>query len=339
MLLSLAACKTSEQSPEAEPTLTEQITEAPAEEPTEKPAEAPAAEPTLAPIEDHPLPEDPDAVGDCIKDAELIAFLPYGEDENSLGFIPSHPGYEDDTFPNAFAVNNGKVYIADCVNGRIAVCENGKVGSIRFADPENMGYYTTMTVFENKIYVCCTQVTADDIDVYDLNGALLESIAVPTQAQDSGVFTLFVRGGSLWMYDDQLAVYELKDGRFVEVGDINVDSPGEPDPWVRFGDMKVKLDTGENSLVSINRILGDRIYCTVFDRTDGLEISYRVYNSAGELLGATVVDPRNVRAYPDSAMFVSEEGEVYVMCCMNDGVYITKPHLRTSSQLTGAQNG
>ncbi|MCR5807967.1 MAG: hypothetical protein K6G56_00240 [Clostridiales bacterium] len=60
------------------------------------------------------------------------------------------------------------------------------------------------------------------------------------------------------------------------------------------------------------------------------EYSYRVYNYEGELIGATVVDLRNNReSYPHGSMFVDSDGTLYVMSNMQDGVYITKPNLRT----------
>ena len=82
------------------------------------------------------------------------------------------------------------------------------------------------------------------------------------------------------------------------------------------------------------RIFGDRVYCYVLTYNPDIpapheEMSYRVYDFNGNLLGATVVDRRNVLVYPRNAMFINSDGELYIMCCMQDGVYITKPHLRT----------
>ena len=61
--------------PGTEPEITSVPSEAPADDPTEAPTEAPSG----APSEDYPLPVNPDAVGDCVKDAEVLLHIPYGD--------------------------------------------------------------------------------------------------------------------------------------------------------------------------------------------------------------------------------------------------------------------
>ena len=83
MLLSLAACKSSEQPPAAEPTQAAQTTEAPAEEPTAEPAE----EPTEAPAEQ--VYNESDA-------AKLRAFLELADESGVKNGSKLFPNYDPD---------------------------------------------------------------------------------------------------------------------------------------------------------------------------------------------------------------------------------------------------
>lgn len=333
MLSSLAACKRDkEQETAASPAPTETVTEQPTEEPTKAPTEAPTEmptpEPTLKPVEEFPLPDDPDVIGDCIRDAEILAYLPFDDKELGLGFAGE---FEIDVYmrkPEAFCLKDGKVYVLDSVKNRVIVCENGGYSFITFSDADVWNYYMTMAIVDDRIYVCNTEEEMDRISVYDMSGAKLESIRVPKKAYKNGVSALFEMDGHLAMYDHGLVLYDYTDGEFVERYDIAVEGVGKPELNITAGDKHYWLNAGKSTMPGIIMIIDDRVYCWVRELDIG-GYSYRVYTAEGELLGATSLDVENALGVADSPMFITPEGNVYLMCCMKDGVYITKPHLRT----------
>ncbi len=105
--------------------------------------------------------------------------------------------------------------------------------------------------------------------------------------------------------------------------------------YVTYEGKEIVIYNGENTLPNGLRVGKSRVYLMICEYRNGVpkpesEYSYRVYNYEGELIGATVVDLRNNReSYPHGSMFVDSDGTLYVMSNMQDGVYITKPNLRT----------
>ena len=308
------------------------ITESPTESPTPAPTEMPTPEPTLKPVEEFPLPDDPDVIGDCIRDAEILAYLPFDDKELGLGFAGE---FEIDVYmrkPEAFWIKDGKAYVLDSVKNRVIVCEKEGYSFITFSDADVWNYYMTMAIVDDRIYVCNTEEEMDCISVYDMSGAKLESIRVPKKAYKNGVSALFEMDGHLAMYDHGLVLYDYTDGEFVERYDIAVEGVGKPELNITAGDKHYWLNAGKSTMPGIIRIIDDRVYCWVRELDIG-GYSYRVYTAEGELLGATSLDVENVLGYADSPMFITPEGNVYLMCCMKDGVYITEPHLRTEQTL------
>lgn len=285
--------------------------------------EAPPTAPSAAPIEEYPLPNDPEALGDCVKDAELIALLPIGEAENSISFIPSHDNYEDDEGPNAFALSNGKVYVLDLMNGRIAVFEEGDLGFIPFSDKDTHDYYTSMAIVGSSIYLVGTTAGESQVAVYDMSGERTGSIPMPEGT--NGAYALYEENGVLVLLTHDLEAFRLTDGSFVKQSSFTATTPVVNGKiTASFNGVNIELDAGECTALGIYRNVQDRIYCIGF----GDQASYRVYGLNGELLGASTVAGSDSIYYPVSPMFVSPDGELYVMTCTNDGVYITKPHLR-----------
>ncbi len=333
----LAWTEISAEAPTALPTEvpTEEPTEEPTEAPTPEPTATPTPEPTLKPIEEFPLPDDPDAIGDCIRDAEVILHLTCGDGENELGYADAGEVDSVQRSPEAFVIKDGKVYILDSLRNRVIVYDDGMLSYIRFPEPEHYyDYYQAMAIVDDRIYACSCEYLIDAIPVFDMTGSLLEMIPLPEKVQKQGVFKLLEENGKLIMFDHYLSCYELIGGEFVEQYVIGVEGVAEPKTTYTIGDDTVEIFTGENSMSSGLRIFGDRVYCYVLTYNPDIpapheEMSYRVYDFNGNLLGATVVDRRNVLTYPRNAMFINSDGELYIMCCMQDGVYITKPHLRT----------
>ncbi|MBO6061498.1 MAG: hypothetical protein J6P98_05225, partial [Clostridia bacterium] len=189
---------------------------APTEAPTPEPTVTPEPVPTLKPIEEFPLPEDPEAVGDCIKEAEILAYLPFDDEELDLGFAGE---FEIDVYmrkPEAFWIKDGKAYVLDSVKNRVIVCEKEVYSFITFSDLDVWNYYMTMSIVDDTIYVFNTEEEMDCISVYDMSGAKLESIRVPKKAYKNGVSALFEMDGHLAMYDHGLVLYDYTDGEFVE---------------------------------------------------------------------------------------------------------------------------
>lgn len=347
MLLVFASCnreppKDAQGSPEPTETVTENPTEAPTEVPTESPTEAPTPEPTAAPtpeptlkpIEEFPLPDDPEVLGDCIKDAEIILHLSYGNGENEVGYSDAGDVDSFQRSPEAFVIKDGKVYILDSLRNRVIVYEDGELSYIQFPEPEHYyDYYQAMAIVDDRIYACSCEYLINAIPVFDMTGSLLEMIPLPEKVQEQGVFKLFEENGKLIMFDNYLSCYELTSGEFVEQYVIGVEGAGGPEKTYTIGDEVIDIYTGENSMSSGLRIYRNRVYCYAYTYNPDIpapraEMSYRIYDFNGELLGATVVDRRNVLVYPRNAMFINSDGELYIMCCMQDGLYITKPHLR-----------
>ncbi|MBR3382234.1 MAG: hypothetical protein IKG85_04270 [Clostridia bacterium] len=329
LLLVLVSCTSSELPPASggsEPIDGEpEITAEPSGERDGLPSEAPTAEPTAAPADEYPLPEDPEAAGDCVKDAEIIAHLPIGDGDDCLSFIPAHDNYEDDEGPNAFALADGKVYVLDLMNHRVVVYEDGELSFIPFSDRDTHDHYTAMAVVGGSIYLVGTTGGEREVAVYDMSGERTGSIPLP-DGTDPGAYALYEEDGSLMLLTNDLEAFRLKDGVFVVENGFHVSDPRvvNGSVTVSVDGADIRLDAGESTALGVYRIVNGRIFCIGY----GAEVSYRVYDLNGELLGATAVEGSSALYYPISSMFVSSEGELCVMTCMKDGVYITMPHLR-----------
>ncbi|MBO4848628.1 MAG: hypothetical protein J5586_05700 [Clostridia bacterium] len=331
MALSLAACRQPKEAsvdPTDAPKPTETVTQ-PTEEPTPAPTEAPTPEPTEA-----PLPDDPDAIGDCFKDAEIILRIPYGDGEKGAGLEgPDSFGRDWYNGPESFAVEDGTVYILDTAKCRVIVWDGEGFSYIPFSDAPDCGHCSEMAVADDKIYIGNTEEEESIITVYDMTGNKLGNIPMPEDAAESGLNELFNADGRIFMSSNDLVFYELVDGEFVRAYEIDVDHAGEGRYSVVYGDLELVIESGSNTMIGVRRIIGDRVYCKVFEFDPAstaiqTETSYRVYGADGDLIGMTVVDRDSVFALPGSEMFITSDGTLYVMCLMQDGVYITRPNLR-----------
>ncbi|MBQ1818035.1 MAG: hypothetical protein II124_05305 [Clostridia bacterium] len=352
LLLSLAACTQGEKpatgTPTDEPAPTEQVTpeptevqtealtEVPTEVPTPEPTATPTPEPTLKPIEEFPLPDDPDAIGDCIKDAEVLLYIPFGESEECAGYNHAIENEDEfDHFPQAFYISGETVYLLDSVNGRVIVSENGNKRYITIPNDNGYAQLGSICVIGETMYICPVEIYWDCIRAFDLDGNELESIPLPESVYDIGVAYLTEQDGCLAFADHMLTLWVLKDGEFVETSKCGVEKILDPEMNITTEDGSISIYTGDNTHPGLRRLMGDRAYVYVIEYVPGTydpvvwEQSYRVYYSDGSLAGSTLVDCRSVVGYPGCDMFINSEGDLYIMCCMQDGVYITKPHLRT----------
>lgn len=287
--------------------------------------EAPSTNPSAVPAEDYPLPDDTEDIGDCVKDAELIARLPVGEAKNSISFIPAHDNYEDDEGPDAFAIAYGKVYVLDLTNDRIVVYEDNELSFITFSDKDTHDHYTAMAICDSSIYLVGTTAGESQIAVYDMTGERRGSIPMPEDT-DSGAYALYEEDGYCMLLTNNLEAFRLTDGGFIRRNGFSINTPVVVNGkiMISFNEANIELDAGECTALGVYRILNDRIYCIGY----GAEVTYRIYDLDGEFLGESSVSASNSFYYPISSMFVSSNGELYVMTCMNESVFITKPHFR-----------
>ena len=341
--LLLAACnnnKTAATDPTETPAVTtETPTEIPTEAPTPGPTATPIPEPTLKPIEEFPLPDDPEAIGDCIKDAEVLLYVPFGDDENCAGFEAGiESGDAFDHYPQSFCVVDGKVFLLDTVNRRVIVSDNGNIKIISIPDETGFGYgqLGSICVIGETMYISPVEFFSDHIRAFDMEGTELQSISLPnTDDMIQKVSYLTEHDGCLAFMDHSLTLWVLKDGEFVETSKCSVEKILDPEMNISQDGRSIYIFTGEYTHPGLYRLMSDRAYVYVIEYVPGTfdppiwEMSYRVYYSDGRLAGSTLVDCRNVVGYPNVPVYIANDGTLYVMCCMKDGVYITKPHLRT----------
>ena len=322
--------------PSAVPTEVPKLTEAPTAEPSAIPTEvpelteAPTAEPSAIPTE-VPLPEDPEAIGDSVKDAETVVFIPSGDGEDHVGYaVADGVHYDVNSGPDSFAVVGETVYLADTINDRIIIYSNGRSSSIAV----ERGFSQLISVIDDVIYVSFT--LSKEIIAYDLSGSEKERIELPRGAEGINALTEFE--GRLALLDHALHLYSYEDGSWntVAEGDIPSEQIAEPRFTFILGDRKIDFDTGENTRPAVYRFTDSFIYLSVYGydpkpNEEGMydsEFSYRVYDYDGNLVGCTYLDPRYAFSKPRNPMYIASDGTLYVMSCMNDGVYITKPNLR-----------
>ena len=341
LLLSLAACKPGEKpvtgTPTDEPAPTEQVTPEPTEVQTEAlteaPTEAPKADRLLAPIGEHPLPDDPIAKNDCVKDAELMLYLPYGNDDLSVGYAdPDYILYDQPAGPQAFAVSEGRVFVLDWLNSRVIISENGELRSFDTVE----GWLHCICVVNDVIYVGFESHPSSvpgEIVAYDMQGNELERITIP----ENDVSLLMPYSGRLAILDYQGNMLVLEEGKWVD--------PNETVPAVRTKDGRYFLEIGDKSAdldimseeetLSIYWWMDNAVIVKANRREDIGDGNYSdhyrclIYNREGELIGMTCVDADLVRFLPANPVYIDENGELYFMAALEDGVYITKPHLRT----------
>lgn len=315
--------------------------EAPAQAPTEAPVstDAPTAEPALEPAEDHPLPEDPDEAGDCVKDAEVLFHMPFevlteipsGADDDRAGFKEIDDVYNDvELGPQSFAVVDGKVYLLDTLKNRIVISDNGRISTIPTSNyPERMCViggviYTSLRYTGGRIPM--------EIIPYDMEGNELERIALP---EDIAVYRLTEYEGKIAVLAYGGSLYALEDGNWAEKekGILSRIENGTYSFEVNGGETAIRFE-GSRPQTPTEAIWTDSlVYLAVMgtepgDNSGRFDYCYQVYDFDGNLVGSTYADPRSALFYPGNPMFIGDDDTLYVMCWMQDGVYITKPNLR-----------
>ncbi|MCR5808622.1 MAG: hypothetical protein K6G56_03575 [Clostridiales bacterium] len=335
LITAFAACKKPDAPVDASPAPTEQQAEAPTEEPTAEPVvteeptteptEQPTPEPTAVPNE-APLPEDPEDIGDCIKDAEVLLYLPYGEDDGCVGFKEADY-YDDDQDRSAesFAVVDGKVFVLDSINHRVLISYKGEITSFPIIEPALRTQL--MCVIDNRIYLAQTRKAYNipfEVIAYDYSGTIVDRITLP---EGSFLHALIDYEGQLAFLEVHGIIYGYENGEWEEIGRWK-ELPMEEDKYsFTIGDKTIVIDREEKHLPWVYLWNEAYVYLTVYG--PNFKYSYCVYDYDGELIGGTSVDPSEAVFYPQNPMYIAADGTLYVMCWMQDGVYITKPNLRT----------
>lgn len=315
----------------------------PASDPTEAPTEAVPAEtteaaeaPTEAPAEpEAPLPEDPNDYGDCVKDAEVLLYLPYGEQEDQIGLLGPDEDRDWYNGPTSFAVSGGKIYIVDSIKERALIWDGEALSSFPLPIAGKAGECSLIAVAGDIIYGGYNGEEPAAISAFDMAGNKLSDLTLPEEMAEAGISRLFETDGKLCVYDYNSTCWELENGEFVKAYEIGVDQPGHSRFTAAVGELAFNIDSGENSIAGIERIIGDRAYCRGYEFAEAAEktdvgTSYRVYDPEGRLIGATAVKASETLTLDGSEMYVSQDGTVYIMACLKDGVYITRPNLRAA---------
>ena len=303
---------------------------------TEVVSEVPTQEPAAAPSQfNAPLPENPDHIGDCVKDADVLLYLPYGEGDESLGVFGPDEKEERDWYigPTDFAVVGNKIYILDTYKNRVAVWNGETLVFIPIANPEK-NTATHIAIIGDIIYLGYSP-SADRTKLisFDMNGNIVEDHGWPEES-GSGLAHLFDNDGHPAFFDHDLACFELVDGKFIKKYSVEVDPIGEPEFTAAVDDGRVfTINAGSNTLAGVERIIDNRLYCRGYEFNSQVqyietETSYRVYDTEGALLGATVAHADETLTIDSAQMYVSPDGAVYIMVCMKDGLYVTRPNLR-----------
>ncbi len=315
--------------PGTRPEITSVPSEAPADDPTEAPTEAPSG----APSEDYPLPEDPDAVGDCVKDAEVLLHIPFetltqlysaGENDDCAGFKEIDDIVNDvEAGPESFCVINGRVFLLDTLKNRIIVSDNGRISAIPTADnPERI------CVIGDVIYVSKSTLQPLEIAAYDMAGNELERIPLPEDV--FSVFYLLEYEGDIAVLASGGALYRLTDGKWIKEAQAGLDNVKDNQYSFTIQDRETVFTSG--SWNPMQYVWTDSmLYVIGFkagEKAGSFDYAYLAYDRDGNLTGSTFVDPKSMRSCPDNPIYTAGDGTLYVMCWTQDGVYVTKPHLR-----------
>lgn len=268
-----------------------------------------------------------------LSDAEQILFIPGGDDcKNEYGV-----GYMDDDFvnvaPSSFAVENGVIYVLDTLNGRIITEHEGYKTTIRLSGITRPKH---MCVFTDCAYL--TDIYADSLYEVNLANGSIKSYDLPKGITANSVYRLYKGGNAyLILLDHNLRsfVFDRETHVWKASGQVSCNAVSGSEYEIKGVTQKpVKLELGYNTLAQFVSGSDDLIVIIAYEYVPGVSVimfekTVRVFNSKGELVGCTVAED-DVYAYPEDEIYISDDGSVYMMQCLNKGVFITKPNLRAS---------
>lgn len=264
---------------------------------------------------------------DALEDAEILAFIPFGEAADAIGFTEADDG---NMGPEAFAIEGNTVYILDSVKNRIAVVNDSETEFI----PVGGGYLYDMCVSDGVIYILDT--TSNGIRVISADGLETESINLPENVKMDDVFELFTENGMLMLLTNELVCYSINNasGEWNDEFDVDVEGFYNINKTLMYSNNEITVNVGRNTLAQYLFHTDDSIIIGVYEFVPYLpvietEYSVREYNMDGTLVGCTVFDYRDAYSIPNKAVSLYND-EVFTLQCREEGVYITKPNMRMS---------
>lgn len=221
--------------------------------------------------------------------------------------------------PNSFVVRDGKFYILDTYNERILIYEGPVLeGSIAINECYNA---MNFVVYKNNFYV----LNSDDV-IYEYNpeGVVVSEYALPAEKSYYEVMTMRVN-------DERKVVINFLDGTayFIKNGE-----------WILYNEESItqkSMETvqefaykGFSWFISVNNdgrncigvdiensIYVDRLIFQNYDR------QIEKYDSDGNLVGWANIDASNwFTMIPQKSIHVTQEGDIFLMSCLEDKVVI-----------------
>ena len=337
MLFSLAACSghggpiPTEQTVNAQ---TEAPTAEPTPEPTEVPTEAPTPEPTATPAPKELV------FDEC---AELVCTLPWGTGENEVYF--EDPNEDEGAVPQNFFIADGKVYIYDrfIYNDRSFIVydiETGEVSRLHYGSDDGYKIWTRFAVLDEKLIGQKGYFDLETGEEFSLQPLIQNG---STEIENLRYFQ--IREGKLYgyvgyiqLYDEDLMTdlteYELdfENGMWVPVRKI-LCSGGEEELIIKEGELHIKrgcylgFDNEGNHYVQCYGAEGPidnrtTYYSIMKYAPDGHLVSEVRFNYYADFEEGT-----KAGYAPDRFSLVTEDGTVWLMFPLNNGLRIYKLNL------------
>ena len=266
---------------------------------------------------------------DALEDAEVLAFIPSGDGENTIGYYEDE---EENMGPESFAVSDGNVYILDSVKNRIVAIEDG---AARYIPVSGIEHPSKFALVGDRFYF-----VGSGISVMDINGRILRSVSFPEKVAANDVYRVYSNGSELCMLTHDLECFKLNSSDYEWIKDyqIGVDGRFEQIETLSLPNAKVALDVGPTCLVQYLQHSENELLVGVYEFVPYLpvietEYTVRKYDMQGQLLGCTVVNNLEAYSLPNTVVNVDPyTGIVYTMLCREEGVYITKPNFRIEYQ-------
>ncbi len=263
-------------------------------------------------------------LGDSLLDADVICSFRFGKKENEVGFKESDASNEG---PESFVVTSDKVYLLDSIKKRIIISDDNE---IRFVDLSCCRYPYHMSVSGEFIYVL--DYNGDEIMVFNECGESTNPIPFPEKIGFDSIKKILCLNGELQIqsYENDYYAY---DGAWQKVISAELKGDFEKEKSLTVDRNMIILSTGENTSAELLRYADDSIFLGVNEFVPYIpviesEYTVRKYNADGVFEGSTVIDMIPAVSIPRDCVYINDLGEVYVMQCREDGVFITKPHLR-----------
>ena len=241
--------------------------------------------------------------------------------------------------PDSFAVENGIIYILDSLNKRVMLFGNGNYASI---DTSDVPYARRMKCENGKIAV--VDNTYGLTGVYSVTGDQLALISHPDFILDEFVHELVEIGDTyvVWKtYDNSLYQYDWVEENIEEldvdtVMDVSVsDNAAMNIASINSttGAMAWQIDT-ENKVLDVHGVAGTSLVYEQYEVVPDVdmffaELSVRKVDVSGSETYA-VIDFSDWKSYPLEPLYLSSDGEVYLMECFEENMIISRVVLGTT---------